>query len=150
MAGDTALEKMRDFVSGYPDADVLGELAIDYTDRIPSSAGLFPNGLVEVSRSKDITGDVTVRNQYNFALYTVLEKSPGDDTGATYNAEWVMGFQEWVQRQSATGNAPTFGDNPGDEVMSAQNGQLYSAADEGTAIYVMQITAQFTKEYRRQ
>jgi len=142
----TALERMRGFVTRYGD-ERINSLTIDYTDQVPSSAGLFPGGLVELSRTKDIMGHVSVESQYNFALYTVLEKSPEDDAGATDNAEWQMRFQEWVQEQSAMGLAPSFGDEPRKERMVAQNGELYSADEEGTALYVIQISVSFTKNY---
>lgn len=145
----TALEKMREFVASFPDWDVLGELAIDYADRIPNTAGLFPSGLVPVRRRTDLLGNVETDDQYNFALYTVLGKSPGEDAGATLNAEWVMAFQQWVQEQSALGLAPTFGDYPRRERLVAQNGAIYSADPEGTAVYVIQITASFTKRHER-
>lgn len=139
----TALDTMKEFVQSFPEYDVLSKLEIDYTDKVPCSGGLFPNGLVEVSRRKDLLGNVTVRNQYNFALYTVLEKYED----ATDNAEWQMAFQEWVQAQSAMGLAPAFGDEPRTEIITAQNGALYSADEEGTAIYAIQINVQFTKNY---
>lgn len=143
----TALEKMRGFVQSYPDADILGALQVDYTDHVPNCGGLFPSGLVEIARRRDITGAVTVDNQYNFALYTVLEKAPGEDAAATLNAEWQMGFQEWVQEQSVLGLAPTFGDDPRSERITAQNGSVYSADDEGVAVYAIQISVRFTKEF---
>ncbi len=139
----SALETMRGFVESFPDFEVLSRLEIDYTDKVPNSAGLFPSGLVEVSRRRDILGNVSVTNQYNFALYTTLEKWEG----AEENAEWQLAFQEWVQEQSARGLAPTFGDEPMGESIVAQNGQLYSADDEGTALYVIQINATFVKNY---
>jgi hypothetical protein len=145
----TDLEKMRAFVASYPDADVLGALAIDYTDHVPDCAGLFPNGLVEIRRRTDVMGDVTVENQYNFALYTVMAKAPGEDEGATLNAEWLQGFQQWVQEQSARGLAPTFGDEPRRERMTAQNGAIYSADGEGVAVYAIQLSATFVKRYER-
>lgn len=145
----TALEKMRDFIESYPGFDILEELSIDYADRVPATAGLFPSGLVEVRRHADIMGDVTVDNQYNFALYTVLPKAPGEDEGATLNAEWVAAFQEWVQEQSVLGLAPTFGDEPWTERITAQSGAIYSVDDEGTAIYAIQIAASFKKTYRK-
>ena len=40
-----------------------------YTDQIPFNGGVFPSGLMEVSRTSDILGNVTVTNQYNFGLY---------------------------------------------------------------------------------
>lgn len=144
-----ALQIMREFVASYPDADILGQFTIDYTDHVPDNAGIFPSGLVEISRRSDLLGNVTVTNQYNFALYALLTKAPGDDAGSTYNAEWLMDFQEWIQQQSALGLVPTFGDDAHQEVIQAQNGQLYSADEEGTALYVMQISVQFIKEFWR-
>lgn len=143
----TALEKMRGFVASFPDADILDTFVIDYTDSVPNSGGLFPGGLVEISRTRDIVGGVTCRNQYNFALYTLFEKSPDEDYGATINAEWLMSFQEWVQGESASGRAPAFGDDPRTERITAQNGTLYSAEEEGTALYMIQISVTFTKNY---
>lgn len=144
-----ALKKMRKFVESFPDADILSELYIDYTDKVPDCGGLFPNGLVEVRRRRFITGGVEVENQYNFALYTVMTKPPGDDAGATQNASWQMRFQEWVQEQSALGLAPAFGDDPRGERIVAQNGAIYSAEEGGVAVYAIQISATFKKTYER-
>ena len=144
-----ALETMRAFVESYPDSTALTPFAIDYADRVPGCAGLFPGGLVEVRRRTDLLGNVTVENQYNFTLYTVMAKAPGEDAGATLNAEWQMAFQEWVQEQSARGIAPTFGDEPRSERITAQNGAIYSADGEGTAIYAIQISASFKRHYRK-
>lgn len=142
-----ALETMRKFVKEFPDFNILDNLYIDYTDKVPNCAGLFPNGLVEISRTPDILGNVTVENQYNFALYTVLTKDPGEDEGATDNASWQMSFQEWVQEQSIKGKAPTFGDDPRAESIIAQNGELYAIEESGTAMYVIRISARFSKRY---
>lgn len=142
-----ALDKMREFVSAYPGADILSQLSIDWTDSIPNAGGLFPSGLVEVRRRRFITGGCEVDSQYNFALYAKFEKAPGDDEAATMNAGWLMDFQEWVQAQSAMGKAPVFGDCPRSEKIVAGNGELYSASDEGTALYAIRISATFTKAY---
>lgn len=144
----TALEKIREFVGEYPGTDILRDFQVDFCDQIPFNGGMFPSGLVEVSRKKDILGNTTVTNQYNFGLYFVFEKAPGDDTGATVNADWIMDFQEWIQEQSAMGLAPTFGDVPSREKITAQNGVLYSADGEGTAMYMVQISVQFVKEFK--
>ena len=144
----TALEKIREFVSSYPGADILQEFRVDFTDQIPANGGIFPAGLVEVKRTTDILGDVTVTNQYNFGLYYVFEKAPGDDIGAAANADWLMDFQAWVQEQSALGRAPVFGDVPRLERISAQNGVLYEAQDEGLAMYAVQLSVLFIKEFQ--
>lgn len=145
----TPIDKIREFIESYPGHENIRYFQVDYTDQVPFNGGIFPSGLVEVARKRDIVGNTTVINQYNFGLYYVFEKSPGDDVGATENADWVMDFQEWVQEQSVTGTAPTFGDEPRSETITAQNGVLYDADEEGTAMYMVQLTVQFKKIFKR-
>ena len=143
----TALDKLRNWIATYPGYNILDTFNVDYTDHIPSTGGIFPSGLVEISRSTDILGTVTVQNQYNFGLYYVFTKDPGDDATALTNAEWLMDFQLWVQKQSITGKAPAFGDDPQSERIQAQNGVLYAADAEGTATYMVQLSVTFQKYY---
>ena len=143
----TALEKITGFIKSYPGADILRDFQVDYTDQIPANGGIFPSGLVEVSRKTDIFGNTTVDNQYNFGLYYVFEKASGDGEGAAVNADWLMDFQEWVQEQSVLGTAPAFGDVPQEERITAQNGVLYDQEDEGLATYMVQLSVQFVKYF---
>lgn len=143
----TALEKIKSWIETFPGYDILNDFQVDYTDQIPANGGIFPSGLVEISRRQDIFGNVTITNQYHFGLYYVFEKSAGDSIGAANNADWIMDFQEWVQMQSATGKAPVFGDVPNQEKILAQNGVLYQADDEGSATYMVQLSVQFVKKY---
>lgn len=144
-----ALEKLTSWLSTYPGYNILEVFRVDYTDQIPANGGVFPSGLVEVARVTDILGNVTIRNQYNFGLYYVFEKAPGDDAGAKENADWIMDFQEWVQEQSACGAAPVFGDDPRFETIQAQNGVMYETQDEGLATYMVQLSVQFIKTIRK-
>ena len=41
--------------------------------------------------------------------------------------------------------APAFGDDTGTERITAQNGCIYSAGDEGTAVYAIQLSVTFKK-----
>lgn len=143
----TALEKITGFVKSFPGADILRDFQVDFTDQIPANGGIFPSGLVEISRRTDVFGNTTVTNQYNFGLYYVFEKAPGDDAGSAVNAGWLMDFQEWAQGQSIRGLAPAFGDEPRQERIMAQNGVLYSAQDEGLATYMVQLSVQFVKHF---
>lgn len=143
----TALDKIRALIADYPGADILNQFRVDYVDQVPACGAVFPAGLTEVERRRDICGNVIAVNQYNFGLYCVFEKAPGDDVGATINAGWVMDFQEWVQAQSALGLAPVFGDDPRMESITAQNGVLYEAESEGTATYMVQLSVRFIKKY---
>ena len=143
----TDLERLRVWIATYPKYDILNEFQCDFADRaVPDNGGVFPSGLVEVERRQDIMGNTTVTNQYNFGLYYVFAKAPGDDAGATVNADWVMDFQTWVQEQSVSGQAPVFGDVPGDERITAQNGVLYETDDGGVATYMVQLSAAFKKK----
>lgn len=139
------LEKLKAWIAKFPDFDILGKFRVDYTDQIPGNGGMFPSGQVEIRRRTDILGTVTVENQYNFGLYYVFAKDPGDDVGASINAEWIMSFQRWVQEQSIKHLAPTFGDVPNAEYIQAQNGSLYESDEEGTATYMVQLSVYYTK-----
>lgn len=145
----TALKKLRDWLQKYPGFDILSTFQVDYTSEVPGCGGLFPDGLVELARRRDILGNVTVENQYNFAIYYLLEKAPGDDAGAVENAAWVMDFQEWVQQQSIQGLAPRFGSGAAPEVIRAENGTLYEVDGEGTALYSVQLSVWFEVRYTR-
>lgn len=145
----TALEKIREWLRSYPGFDILSAFQVDYTSEVPGCGGLFPAGLVELSRRRDILGNVTVENQYNFAIYCLMEKAPGDDTGAAENAAWVMDLQEWVQRKSVLGLAPRFGNGTAPEVIRAENGTLYEVDGEGTALYSVQLSVRFEVRYER-
>ena len=142
----TPLEKLRTWLMTYEGFDILDKFQVDFTDQVPANGGVFPSGLEEIARRNDIFGNVTVENQYNFGLYYVFEKAPGDDAGATVNADWIMDFQEWVQAQSISGAAPVFGDIPRDERIIAQNGVLYDATEEGLATYMVQLSVRFKKK----
>ena len=143
----TALEKLKNWLKTYEGFDILSAFRVDYTDQIPANGGVFPSGLVEITRRSDVCGNVTAVNQYNFGLYYVFEKAPGDDVGAAINADWVMDFQEWAQEQSIAGAAPVFGDDPKAEKILAQNGVLYEANEEGTATYMVQLSIEFIRKF---
>lgn len=144
----TPLEQLKTWLGTSPGFAIFSDFWVDYTDRVdPGTGSISPGGLVEIERRSDIFGNVTVTNQYNFGLYCVFEKAPGDDVGAAVNADWIMGFQEWAQEQSAVGLAPVFGDVPAKERIMAQNGVLYEADEEGAATYMVQLSIQFTKKF---
>lgn len=135
----TPIETIKNWIATYPGHNILSEFSVDYTDQIPANGGIFPTGLMEVSRRRYINGDCMVESQYNFGLYYVFAKAPGDDEGAEVNADWIMDFQEWVQDTKP----PKFGDRT--ISVKAQNGSLYEADTEGTATYMVQLSVNFQK-----
>ena len=144
----TDLERLKAWIQTYPQAEKITGMQVDYTDQLPGCFGVFPAGLVEIDRAPNLIGEVTVTNQYNWALYIVFAKAPGDDVGAAVNADWIMDFQKWVQEQSVTHRAPTFGNIDQDtEIMSAQNGALYDAEAEGLGMYMIALQATFKTLY---
>jgi hypothetical protein len=144
----THLEKIRAWLRTFPDFDILSAFQVDYTDQIPANGGIFPAGMQEIRRRAFILGDVEVTNRLNFGIYCVFEKAPGDDAGASFNADWVMDFQQWVQEQSVRGAAPVFGNiDTRSETIKAENGMLYASDAEGTATYMVQLSIQYKNLY---
>ncbi len=143
----TDLEKIREWIKTFP-GGIPEHFQVDFTNEIPQNAGLFPTGMTEIKRNSDIVGKVTVTNQYNFGLYAVFVKPEDADEISTRNAEWVIGFQRWVQEQSVRHLAPTFGNvNTRGETIKAQNGMLYGDKESGAGVYMEAITAQYQIEY---
>lgn len=143
----TALQTIQEWITQFPLYEKLEEFSVDYTSPTPGNGGIMPGGVVEVSRNYDIWGNAKVVNQYNFTLYFVFAKAQDDDAGAEENAQFIDDFQAWVQEQSATRQAPSFGDCPKKEIMRAQNGTLYGTDAEGTALYTVQLSVEFIKYY---
>ena len=141
------LEKLRNWIRAYPKHEKIAAFSVDLIDQIPYKSSIAPSGLVEVSRTEDVLGNVKTENQYNFGLYYAFRKDPDDDVEATKNAEWLMDFQKWIQEQSVLRKAPAFGDEPSNERISAQNGSIYDATEDGTAIYMVLLSVNFTKNY---
>lgn len=138
------LTKLRNWIKTFPGFDILSAFRVDYTDQIPANGGVFPAGLVEISRKEDIVGNVTVTNQLNFGLYYVFTRAAGDDIGAQINADWIADFQLWVQEQDIRGLAPSYGRR---QRIKAENGALYATDDEGTATYMVQLSIQYDREF---
>ena len=143
----TDLEKIKSWLATYPGTERLESFRVDYLTKDPDSGSVRPSGLIEISRTEDLLGNVTTGNQYNFGLYYVLAKTEDDQIGAEANAQWVLGLQQWVQEQSIQRLAPTFGDEPKKERITAQNGVLYAENEDGTATYLVQLSVNFTKFY---
>lgn len=140
----TDLEKIRNWILTFPGIDQLQRMRVDYMPKDAETGGITPSGLKEISRTEDMIGNVTTENQYVFGLYYALTKT---EETAQANAQWILDLQRWVQNQSICRLAPTFGDKPETERISAQNGVIYAENDDGTAVYLVQLAANFTKIY---
>lgn len=143
----SGLERLRVWLAGCPGYERVREIRVDYTEPA-QGGGLYPRGATELSRSRDILGGVTVRQRLDFKLNFVLPKAPGEDTGATENAEWLLEFQRWVQQQSAAGLAPHFGNTGREaETWTAAGGALQQADEGGLAVYTVTLSTEFTIRY---
>jgi hypothetical protein len=141
------LDTIREWLNKYTGFDRLQDLRVDYYSQQPDNGSIDPSGVQIISITEDILGNKTVDMQYNFGVYFVLAKDPGDEETAGDNAAWVMDFQRWVNEQSILHLAPTFGDVPKTESIKAQNGAVTAADNEGVAIYMVQLSVSFTKIY---
>lgn len=143
----SAIEKIRKWVKTYPGVGKVMDLFVDYYSMQLDGSSIAPSGLTEVSRREDVLGNLTVENQYNFKLSFVFPKAPGDDDGATENADWLLDFQQWVQEQSILRLVPVFGDDPKKETVKAQNGTNEYATIEGSGLYTVLLSVNFYKIY---
>lgn len=143
----SVLNKIRKWLDTFPGNKYLHSLQVDYFSTEPGSSSIAPSGLMEIARREDILGNIVVENQYNFGLYYVFEKATDDDEGSTRNAEWLIELQQWIQEQSILGLTPKFGDEPETEQIKAQNGSIYGADEEGTAVYMVQLSVNYIKYY---
>ena len=136
------LDKVRQWVTGFPLWEAGNLLYIDFTDAVPGNGGLFPGGLEIVSSRADVAGNVTLRCRYNFVLYRVGGGCPdGQD------AAWLLEFQNWVMAQSAAGLAPVFGDVPAQERIRAEKGKRKETFASGIGMYAVVLTAEFVKKF---
>ncbi len=129
----TELETITRWLKTFP---LWGEqsLAVDYVDALPGCAGLYPQGLEEISRQRDILGNVTVHNRLQFVLYQVC---------AGENSGWLLAMQDWIQAQSMAGSVPQFGHRT--VSITAQKGRLHSVKQTGICKYTALLTVEFIK-----
>ena len=138
------LDKVRQWVTGFPLWEAGNLLYIDHTDAVPGSMGFFPGGLEVVSAKADVLGGVKMTCRCHFALYRV-----GNADGDGADARWLEAFQSWVLEQTARGLAPVFGDEPAMERIAAEKGALKDRNQPGTGIYMVKLTATFVKNYEK-
>ena len=136
------LEKVRQWVTGFPQWEEGNLLYIDFMGAVPGSSGLYPGGMEVVSAKADVVGGVKMTCRYHFFLYRV-----GNAEGDGRDAAWLLAFQNWVLAQCAQGLAPRFGDDPGAEKIFAEKGQLKDASCPGSGVYGVKLTAQFVRKF---
>ena len=138
----TALETMTSWLKTFPlwDSQML---YVDCLDAMPENAGLYPEGLEEVTRRTDVLGNVTVENRLHFVLHRMTYGQQDNPL----SSNWLLEFQKWVQQQCTAGLTPKFGDVPSRERIWASAGKLKSANQTGTARYTVNLTVQFVKHY---
>ena len=133
------LETMKAWLETFPAWE--GTLQFDYADAVPGSTGLYPRGITELSRREDVLGNVKVRYSCAFTLRRVAACS-------RENTRWLLQLQNWVAEQDRLGLAPRFGDEPKTERLRAFEGKLDNRQQVGSALYTVQLSAEFTKIYR--
>ncbi len=132
----TNIDKMRQWLMTFPQWE--GTLTVDALGPEPG-CGLFPGGIEELWRKQNLLGQVRVRCREHFTLRCLMTQ-PTDEA-----ASWLLNLQQWVQQQSAQGLAPTFGDDPATEQLTAQKGHLEKSAHPTLNAYCLPLTAEYTK-----
>jgi len=132
------LEELKQWLQTFPGWE--GTLQLDYADSVPGTAGLYPKGMTELSRSEDVLGNRKIRCSCTFTLKRAA--AAGEE-----NARWLHDFQNWVADQDRLGLAPKFGDEPRTERLRAFEGRLDKHTQVGSALHTVQLYAEFTKIY---
>lgn len=137
------LKRLQAWLTTFPKWEEGKLMYLDFTDGVPGNQGLFPQGQEVLQRKEDVLGNISLSCRYHFALYRVTAGQEDQQE----NARWLMEFQDWVQQQDAMGLAPKFGDVPEKSHIRAEKGRLSGRKQAGSAMYVVMLTADFTKLY---
>lgn len=135
------LEKIKAWLVTYPKWE--GELFVDYTKAEPGHFGLYPLGVQVLHRQEDVLGNRFARLRSTYQLRRVIT---GHADG-TVNAGWLLDFAQWVQSQSEMGLAPQLGTVSQTQTFRAEKGRLQKADQVGTAVYSIDLVAEYTKIY---
>ena len=82
------------------------------------------------------------------AAFTLRLVLPYGGSSARENAALLLELQRWVLAESAGGRAPVFGNtDTGRERLTAADAKLEKTGDEGTAVYAVQLKAEYTIRY---
>lgn len=148
MTEKTSIEKMRDFILTCPFLkDFTDGILVDWHSQ--DKFGLMPAGQTTIRREEDIMGNVIAYKQYNFSLYA--QNFTITDVIRIETIGFLDRFTEWIEEQSINGTAPVFGDNPGEEEITAQNGMLFQMYEDGQrGRYQIQISVTFEKHYSKE
>lgn len=121
------LEKLRQFLLGFPGWDT--ELSIDFAQDGPGCAGLFPAGVEETARRRDLLGNMQVDYLCRFILRKRMQ--PGQDS-----ARWLLDFQNWVTAQNTA--------------VQVEKAKAQEVSKLGTGLCTVNLAVCFTKEYERE
>ena len=116
-----------------------GALSVDHLKPVPGSMGLYPQGVQEIARREDVTGNVEVTNRLELLLCRVT----GGEDDRLEDARWLLALQQWIGQQSAEGLAPRLGDVPEMTRFRAEQGKLCAPAQTGTGRYAVKISAYY-------
>ena len=147
---ESVLPALRDFLAGAP---ALSDLTLRVEDAgpAPGTGGLWPRGVMVLTRKENLLGGVSLRCRAEFLLRLCLPLPPGDDARAVRNAGRLLALQSWVAAKSAAHALPAFGNGlPEGETLRAQDGRLETADAGGTARYTLRLLAEYTEVYKEE
>lgn len=147
---ESKIKMMRDFISSCPFIEEFTNNAhIDFTDEKPGNYGIMPTGEAVIRTDTDILGNRRLLKQYNCSLYCL--RCTINDVERLESCGFIERFTTWIEDQSYLGNTPIFGDDPEEEIMSAQNGSLFQLSENKlTGRYQIQINVRYLKKYENE
>lgn len=142
---ENQLKTLCDWLRTAPALAGVKKLWVDGAPAVPGTAGLFPAGVQVTQRRVNLLGEVREKCRASFTLRLVL---PYGGNRARENAALLLELQRWVLEESAGGRAPVFGNaDTSQERLTAADAKLEKTGDEGTAVYAVQLKAEYTIRY---
>ena len=134
------LEEVKNWLVSFPG---WGEAAlrIDCLQPEPENGALLPKGLQLLQTREDVLGNRVQRLRCVFSVQRT-EHAPKDADAAQ-----LLALQQWILDSCAAGTAPQLGE---DTRWRAEHGQLAGSKGAGTAVYTLELTAEFARRYNEE
>lgn len=135
------IKSLQDYLEQYTGMDMqLLTVKTDMADEKASSYCVAPSGNGKIS--SDILGNRMYQNNYVF----YAREAAADEIDRQENYDFLEGFSEWLEEQSAEDNLPKLPTGYKAEELRVSNIMLFDVNEDGTGLYQVQIQLEFRKE----
>lgn len=130
------MDELEILIQWLKQCDVLAAvpIGVDYLDKIPPAASVYPQGMTVLWRKEDVLGRWQARYRLRCTVSVRVAKSADGYDAAR---AWLE-LQKWVQLHPA----PALGE---EQISHMEQGRLAKENGDGTAVYRAVLTVEYTK-----